>query len=136
MGIGTVTVRVMFDDLRADNGGFPLALDLAAVQMYLDTKRPVAVKDFWVLSPIRQPVDLVINGLTPSDALTKAGIEQAMRAMLFERAKPGQTIYGSWKYAAVMDAPGVVSFSTPDSRDDVMPTPGHMAVFGDVVYGT
>jgi uncharacterized phage protein gp47/JayE len=135
MGIGTVTVRVMFDDLRADNDGFPLPQDLGLVEAYIDTVRPVAVKDFFVLSPLKQPIDFIINSLVPNDESTKAGIEQAIRDMLFERTAPGQTIYASWKYSTVMEAPGVVSFSTPNSLDDVMESPGHMAVLGDIVYG-
>src|SRR5262249_34671036 len=50
MGIGTVTVRVMIDDVRADNDGFPHEADIAPVTAYIDTQRPVAVKDFWVLA--------------------------------------------------------------------------------------
>src|SRR5215831_2880519 len=47
MGIGTVTVRFMCDDLRVQNNGFPLDDDVIAVTSYLDTVRPVCVKDFW-----------------------------------------------------------------------------------------
>jgi uncharacterized phage protein gp47/JayE len=135
MGIGTVTVRVMFDELRADNGGFPLPQDLAAVEAYLDTVRPVAVKDFWVLSPIPQPIDFNLLGLVPYTDSVKAAIEQSILDMLYARAAPGQTIFAAWKYATVMEAPGVVSFSTADSLDDVMESPGHMAVLGDIYYG-
>jgi len=136
MGMGTVTVRVMFDDVRADNGGFPFLVDLGAVESYIDIMRPVAVKDFWVLAPIPQRVDFIINQLTPNDDSTKAGIKQSIEAMMWERAAPGQTIFASWKYAAVQEAPSVISFSTPDFKDDLMPTPGHMAVLGDIVFGT
>src|SRR5215831_6201013 len=45
MGMGTVTVRFMMDTLRADNDGFPYPADTAAVRDYIDTVRPVAVKD-------------------------------------------------------------------------------------------
>src|SRR5215471_5768142 len=37
-GMGTVTVRFMMDDLRADNNGIPLTEDVQAVREYLDTK--------------------------------------------------------------------------------------------------
>jgi len=136
MGIGTVSVRVMFDDLRADNDGFPIQQDLNAVEGYLDTVRPVAVKDFWVLSPIKQRIEAYINDLNPDTPEVRAAIEANMRAMLLQYAKPGQTIYAAWKYAAISSTPDVVSFAMATALDDVMQSPGHMAVLGDIVYGT
>src|SRR6478736_4591283 len=35
MGMGTVTVRFMMDELRASNGGFPLGEDIETVSDYL-----------------------------------------------------------------------------------------------------
>ena len=48
MGMGTVTVRFMCDELRADDEGFPWDEDVQAVTDYLNIMRPVAVKDFFV----------------------------------------------------------------------------------------
>ena len=134
MGIGTVTIRVMMDVVRADNDGFPFEQDLAPVYAYLDTVRPVAVKDFWVLAPIKQFIDVHINNLIPDNAQTRAAIEESMQTMLYNLAKPGQTIFAGWKHAAVQNTPGVISFSTVSCDDDEMETPGHMAVLGDIVY--
>jgi len=136
MGIGTVTVRVMFDDLRAlDNDGFPFASDLAAVEGYIDTVRPVAVKDFWVLAPLKQRVEAYINALNPDTPAVRAAIELSLQNMLLDRASPGQTIYAAWKYEAITNTPDVISFSMATALDDIMPSPGHIAVLGDVVYG-
>lgn len=135
MGMGTVTVRVMFDELRAENDGFPSFPDLVAVTTYLDTVRPVAVKDFWVLGPIKQRVEAVINDLTPNTAAVRAAIEVSLREMLYNYAAPGQTIYAAWKYYAIMNTPGVVSFAMGTALDDVMLSPGHIAVLGDIIYG-
>jgi uncharacterized phage protein gp47/JayE len=135
MGIGTVTVRVMFDDLRADNDGFPLEQDLGAVEGYIDTVRPVAVKDFWVLAPLKQRIQFYIYDLIPDTPETRAAIETSVRDMLFNRAIPGQTIYAAWKYYAVMNAPGVISFVMAIPLDDIMQSPAHIAVLGDIVYG-
>jgi uncharacterized phage protein gp47/JayE len=136
MGMGTVSVRVMFDDLRADQGGFPLQSDLDSVTAYLDTVRPVAVKDFWVLSPIPQPIDVHIGKLNPDTTAVRAGIEQSLLKMLFEKATPGQTIYAAWKAYAIMSTPDVISFDLTDNDDDVMPSPGHMAILNDIHYTT
>jgi uncharacterized phage protein gp47/JayE len=136
MGIGTVTVRFMMDELRADNDGFPFESDCETVAEYIDTQRPVAVKDFFVVAPLKQRIDILINNLNPSTDAVKAEIKNSIEQMLFDKAKPGQTIYAAWKYCAIMESPNVVSFSFPTSADDVMPSPGHMAVLGDIVYGT
>jgi uncharacterized phage protein gp47/JayE len=134
MGIGTVTVRFMMDELRADNDGFPTEDDCIAVKAYLDTVRPVAVKDFYVVAPIPQPIDCQITQLVTDTEDTRAGIEVSLRSMLFELATPGQTIFEVWKSYAIMSAPNVTSFLLINATDDVMPSPGHMAVLGSVIY--
>jgi uncharacterized phage protein gp47/JayE len=134
MGIGTVTLRFMLDDLRADNGGFPLGQDVITVSNALDKVRPVAVKDFFVVAPIKQPIDVYINHLTVDNAATRAAIEASLQAMLFTNAAPGQTIFAAWKSYAVMNAAGVVSFDMNIFTDDIMPSPGHMAILGSIIY--
>jgi uncharacterized phage protein gp47/JayE len=134
MGMGTVTVRVLFDDLRADNDGWPTEVDLLATTKYIDSQRPVAVKDFWVLAPVKHYIDVHIGNLVPDNSETRASIEKSVLNMLFERALPGQTIYAVWKAQAVMDVANVVSFDLLDWDDDTMPSVGHMAVLGDIVY--
>jgi uncharacterized phage protein gp47/JayE len=135
MGMGTVTVRVLFDDLRADDDGWPTYNDLITVTNYIDSVRPVAVKDFWVLAPIKYPIDIVIRALSPDTPETRAAIEASLQDMMFNFAAPGQTIFAAWKSYAIMSAVGVASFDMINSMDDVMPSPGHMAVLGDIVYG-
>jgi uncharacterized phage protein gp47/JayE len=132
MGIGTVTVRFMMDDLRAANNGFPLPPDVDAVAAYLDQKRPVAVKDFFVEAPIQQPVDFNIVNLNPDTPAVRADIETHIQSMLMTYAAPGQTIYAAWKYAAIMSTPNVISFDMTTTADDVMPDKGHMAVLGNL----
>jgi uncharacterized phage protein gp47/JayE len=135
MGIGTVTVRFMCDELRADRDGFPAAFDVQTVTDYLNTVRPVAVKDVFVVAPLPYRVDVHIVGLSPDTESVRAGIEQSLKDMLLRLAKPGQTIYAAWKYHAIMEAPGVESFDLRFTTDDVMPSPGHMPILGDIVYG-
>jgi uncharacterized phage protein gp47/JayE len=135
MGIGTVTVRILMDDLRADNDGWPTAQDLEVVTAYIDSVRPVAVKDFWVLAPIKQFIDVHISALIPDTTETRAAVEESIQEMLYNNAAPGQTIYAAWKAQAVMNTANVVSFVLTDWDDDEMESPGHMAVLGDIVYG-
>jgi uncharacterized phage protein gp47/JayE len=135
MGMGTVTVRTMMDNLRADEQGFPRQSDLDRVFAYLDTVRPVAVKDLFVVSPIRQRVNVVINRLDPDTPAVRAAIGDSLAAMLKARAEPGETIFAAWKNYAIMDAAGVKSFSLGNPNDDFMPSPGHMPVLGNILYG-
>jgi uncharacterized phage protein gp47/JayE len=136
MGIGTVTVRVLFDDLRAADDGWPRQEDLDAVTAYINTVRPVAVKDFWVLAPIKQFIDVHIGNLNPDNEAVRAAIEANLLDMLLANAAPGQTIFATWKAQAIMNAPDVISFDLLNWNDDVMASVGNMAVLGDIVYGS
>jgi len=144
MGMGTVTVRFMMDDVRAGNGGFPLQEDCDMVAEYLDTQRPVAVKDFFVEAPIPEPIDFTITKLLDDSESARAGIEASVTDMLRIRAAPAhavdgvaqaaQTIYAAWVSEAILDAPGVDEFALV-MTDHYMPSPGHMAVLGSIHYG-
>ncbi|MGY3130122.1 putative phage protein gp47/JayE [Bradyrhizobium sp. USDA 4501] len=143
MGMGTVTVRFMMDELRSSTDGFPLAEDLITVTIYLDTKRPVAVKDFFVVAPIPEPIDFTIHSLTPDLESVRAAIEVSVREMLERKAAPAhavdgvaqaaQTIYTAWVSEAILNAAGVDSFRL-EMDDHYMPSPGHMAVLGTIIY--
>jgi uncharacterized phage protein gp47/JayE len=124
----------MMDDLRADNDGFPLEQDIQAVEDYLSIKRPVTVKDLFVLSPIPSPIDFNIANLVTDTPAIRASIQANIEQMLFENAAPGQTIFAAWKSAAIMSTLGVISFELSNTQDDVMESPGHMAVLGDIFY--
>ena len=135
MGIGTITVRFLMDDLRADDDGWPTYNDVQVVTTYIDSVRPVTTKDFWCVAPVKQRIDCHITGLTPDTPEIRAEIEDSLRDMLYQFAAPGQTIYTSWKSYAIMNAPSVQSFRLMNTLDDVMESPGHMAVLGDIIYG-
>ncbi|GEP09801.1 baseplate J/gp47 family protein [Methylobacterium gnaphalii] len=133
MGIGTVTVRFMCDQLRANSGGFPNADDILAVRTQLDTVRPVAVKDFFVEPPLAQPLAMTIRNLSRDTPSTRVAIEAAVRAALADRAAPGQTIYRSWIDEAISGALGEDHHDL-DFDNAVMPTAGHMAVLANILY--
>jgi len=134
MGIGTVTVRFMMDELRASNGGFPLPSDVAIVKAYIDTKRPVAVKDYFVESPIPVRIDHRLTFLANDVASTRAAIEQSLLKSFRARAVPGQHWYRSWSDEGIANAAGVYAYNLIASDLD-MPSAGHMAVLGDITYG-
>jgi uncharacterized phage protein gp47/JayE len=133
-GPGTMTVRFLMDELRADDDGWPLPSDVQAVADYIDKMRPVTVKDCYVVAPIKVFVDVTIHNLVPESA--QGAVEASLRDMLFELASPGQTIYAAWVSYAIMNAPGVQSFKLMTTEDVVMPSLGHMAVLGTVLFET
>lgn len=148
MGVGTATLRFMMDDLRSTTdpmtSGFPTDSDITIVKAYIDAKRPVAVKDFFVAAPIPRPINITISNLSSDDASTRANIKDSISSMLHDRAspafavngvgQPAQTIYAAWVSEAIMLAAGVEYFHLISS-DEVMESPGHMAVLGTVFYG-
>jgi len=144
MGIGTTTIRFMMDDFRASVNGFPTASDVATVTSYIDSKRPVAVKDRWVLSPIPEPIDFIITELSADTIAVRSAIEVSVRKMLREKAapahavngllQPAQTIYTSWVSEAIISVQGVDHFKLI-MEDHEMPSNGHIGILGTIVYG-
>lgn len=147
MGIGTVTVRFMMDDLRATSNpstnGFPNSGDVATVLAYLNTKRPVAIKDFFVVAPIPEPINFTLSGLYAADPATQNNINASVTQMLKKRAAPGhalngvlqsaQAIYAAWVSEAVSNSAGVQYFDLVMS-DHIMPSNGSLAVMGTISY--
>jgi uncharacterized phage protein gp47/JayE len=147
MGIGTVTVRFMCDELRATDdpltNGFPLEQDITAVRSYLDIMRPVTTKDFIVVAPIPEPINFTVRKLVEDNSSTRGAIENSIDAMLREKAAPAravegirlpaQTIYHTWVSCAILDSAGVDHFHL-EMDDHVMPTNGSLAVRGDILW--
>jgi uncharacterized phage protein gp47/JayE len=141
MGIGTVTVRFMMDLLRANQEGFPGIEDVARVQAWIDSQRPVTAIDTFVVAPLRCPVSFTLLDLVPNDESTLAFIEESVRDMMRERSAPAfsrdgiaqdaQTIYASWVSEAVSAAQGVDHFKLV-MEDHVPPTKGHLCVLANI----
>jgi uncharacterized phage protein gp47/JayE len=132
MGPGTVTVRFMMDEVRDYNNGFPLASDCTLVKAYLDTVRPVAVKDLFVVSPIPMPVDMLITKLFPNTTAQINAIEASCIERFRLKAAPGQIFYRAWVDEAISDA-------NPDYYDLVLedavpPDNGSLPVLGTINY--
>ena len=133
-GAGTITVRFLMDDLRASDDGWPTPDDIATVAAYIDTVRPVTVKDCYVLAPIKQFIDITIANLVPNTTEAQAEIEANIENMLFAQAAPGQTIYAAWVNYAIMSSPSVQSFQLITTADYVMDNIGSMAVLETILY--
>src|SRR5262249_37171309 len=93
MGMGTVTVRVMLDALRADNNGLPTQDDLNVIKGYLDQKRPVAVRDFFVMAPVLEPIDFGLT-LTFDSVALRNQVATSVAEMIHEKAQPAHCVDG------------------------------------------
>ena len=134
-GTGTITVRfVMTDETQPQYYRWPTPDEIQTVADYIDIKRPVTVKDCYVLAPIQQFIDITIANLVPDTPTVRGEIEQSIRKLLFDQAAPGQTIYAAWISYAIMGSPGVQSFELVTTDDDAMPSLGHMAILETILY--
>ena len=133
-GIGTITVRFLMDELRADDDGWPTPTDIQVVADYIDKMRPVTVKDCYVVAPIKEFIDVTIAEIVPDKSQVSGAIEASLQQMLRELAAPGQTIYAAWINYAIMNATGVQSFRLITTDDHPMPSVGHMAVLGTILF--
>ena len=144
MGVGTVTVRFMMDSLRAANGGFPTPVDVAEVQSYINTRRPVTAIDAFVVAPVPEPINFTLSSLNNKSASTLQNIEASVSAMLLALgapafslngvSQPAQTIYAAWINDAVYQATGVKYFDLGMS-DHAMPGNGSIATLGNIILG-
>jgi uncharacterized phage protein gp47/JayE len=133
MGMGTVSVRFLMDHLRASDNGIPAPSDVEALAAYLDTVRPVAVKDFYCLAPLPYSIDLTIRNLEPDNEATRAAIYDAVKQMFYDRTRPGQTIWKSWLVEAISSAVGEDHHEL-DGGNIIMPNAGSMPILGTINF--
>lgn len=133
MGIGTITIRFMMDDVRADAHGIPTPADVDLVQAHIDTVRPVTVADFFVVAPIAAPLDVDIDALIGDTPETRANIAIEIADMLVGRARPGGIIYASWISEAISAATGE-DHHTASLANVVPASAGHIVVPGSLNF--
>lgn len=143
MGIGTITVRFMMDDLRAVNNGFPTGEDIITVTNYIDSVRPVTLKDRFIVMAVPYQIDFRIANLVGDTDSIREAIEISVKDMLLRWAAPArqingvqheaQTIYTAWVSEAISMVEGVESF-TLTMVDQPMPYNGSLAVLGTIFY--
>ena len=135
IGPGTMTVRFLTDDedKKMTGADMPTEAEIETVAEYINSKRPVTVKDCFVLAPLIQYYDITISNLYNDTPTVRARIEASIAEMEFRKAKPGQTMYRSWVDEAISQAVGEetheLTFETV-----VMPNPATMPVLGTVLY--
>jgi uncharacterized phage protein gp47/JayE len=129
-GPGTVDVAFVMDD-RVDI--FPEAGDVAAVQAYIDTRRPVTA-DCVVFSPTPAPIAVTITGLNPDTAAVRAAIAVELAAQIRRDAAPAGTIRRSRLIEAISRAAGENWHSMTVPSGDVSQSAAQLATLGTVTF--
>lgn len=129
-GVGTVRVRFVRDN---DAELIPDSTKVAAVQAYIDERRPVCAQVL-VSAPIAAPLDLSIQ-VTPNTSAVRAAVTAELADVLRREAKPGGTILVSHLREAISVASGESNNVLLSPIADVTHLPGEMPVLGSITWG-
>lgn len=129
LGLGTVTVRFVRDD---DASLIPDAGEVAAVQAYIDARRPVTAQ-LTVVAPVAVPLDFTL-AVTPNTAAVKAAVQAELTDLLRREAVPGGTILLSHIREAISIAAGETNYTMTVPAADVTHTTGQMATMGTITW--
>jgi uncharacterized phage protein gp47/JayE len=135
-GAGSVVVRFMMDDVRANNpagAGIPTEADVVLVAAHIDPVRPVTAR-ILVYPPIAYPVDVTIAGIEPDTPEIRDMIAEGLAQMLLQETEPGGSIYLSQWSAAIAFTPGVRRFVLVAPAAQVDVEVGEIVALGEVHY--
>lgn len=130
LGLGTVTVRFARDN---DASPIPDAGEVAAVQAYIDERRPVTAA-VTVVAPTAVPMNFTFTTLVPATQAVKDAITAELQDMILRDAKPGGTILLSHIREAISLAAGEENFVLSVPNADVTHTTGQLATFGAITW--
>lgn len=130
LGAGTVTVRFARD---LDASPIPDAGEVAAVQAYINTLKPVTAQ-VTVVAPVDVPLNFQIQGLVPSTAPVQTAVLAELQDLLLREAVPGGTILLSHIRAAISAAAGETDYVLVSPAASVTNTTGNMSTMGSVTW--
>lgn len=131
MGTGTVSVRFVRDN---DASPIPDSGEVAAVQAYIEARRPAAVKQLYVVAPVAVPLNFSISGLVPDTPTVRAAVEAELADLLLRTSQPGGTILLSHIRAAISAAAGESDYVLGSPTANVTNTAGSMSTMGTVSW--
>lgn len=133
LGAGTVTVRFVRDNDGTGAAVIPDSTEVAAVQAYIDARRPVTAA-VTVVAPVAVPLNFTISGLTPSTAAVQAAVQTELQDLLLREATPGGTLLLSHMRAAISAATGETDFVLTSPSANVTNTTGNMSTMGTITW--
>lgn len=133
LGAGTVTVRFVRDNDGTGAAIIPDSSEVAAVQAYIDARRPVTAQ-CTVVAPTANPLNFTITGLSPNTAAVQAAIQTELQDLLLREAVPGGTILLSHIRAAISSATGENDFTLTSPSANVTNTTGQISTMGNITW--
>lgn len=128
-GAGTVKVRFVRDD---DAGFVPDAGEVAAVQAYIQARRPVTAQ-VTVVAPVAVPRNFTIQ-LVPNTTEVRAAVQAELADLLRREAEPGGTILISHIREAISVAAGETNHVLTSPAADVAHATGQIATMGVITW--
>lgn len=128
LGVGTVGVTFVRD---GDASIIPDAAEVAAVQSYIDDRRPVTAS-VTVFAPIPDALNFTIAGAF--NAATKAAIAAELADFIEREAKPGGTLYLSRINEAISIATGETDHVLTAPAANVVSATGHLSTMGAITW--
>lgn len=129
LGIGTVVVLFVRDD---DASPIPDALEVSAVQAYIDELRPVTA-EVTVAAPTARSVAYQIQ-LSPATVAVKAAVEAGLRDLHLREGEPGATLLLSHIREAISLAAGEVDHVLVAPSANVTHQPYELPTFGGIAW--
>lgn len=133
LGLGTVTVRFVRDNDGAGAAIIPDAPEVAAVQAYINSVRPVTAATY-VLAPMAVPLNFSIQGLVPATDDVRAAVQAELQDLLLREAVPGGTLLLSHIRAAISAATGETDYVLLSPTANVVSSTGNMSTMGSVTW--
>ena len=131
LGLGTVTVRFMMDNLYLN--GIPLSGDVSTVATAINNARPVTAA-VTVVAPVAVPLNFIITGLNPLNASVKAAVTQSLTDLIHREASPGGTLLLSHIREAISIAYGEFDHVLTSPTANVTNTTGNITTMGTITW--
>lgn len=132
LGLGTLSLRFVRDNDGTGAAILPNAAAVAAVQAYLDARRPVTAQ-LTVVAPVAVPLNFSIQ-LTPNTATVQAAVQSELQDLITREAVPGGTLLLSHIRAAISGAAGETNNVVSAPAADVATTTGQLTTMGTITW--
>lgn len=148
-GAGTVVVYFMMDNADASHSGFPQGTDgVAANETRAATKatgdqlavansifqvQPVTALVF-ACSPIANPVNFTISGLSSASSSTKNAVKAAIADVFLRKGAPGGTVDISDVNSGISSVPGTAGFVITAPAGNISSGTGSLPTVGSVTF--
>ena len=133
LGLGTVTVRFVRDNDGTGTAIIPDAGEVAAVQAYIDARRPVTAQ-LIVVAPAAVPLNFTIQGLVPATLTVQVAVQAELADLLLREAVPGGIILLSHIRAAISAASGETDYVLTAPLANVTNSTGNMSTLGTITW--